>query len=1047
MKRLNLAEWAIRHRQIIYFFIISIIFGGVFSYFRLGRSEDPNFTIREMVVAAAWPGATAEQITDQVTYPLERKLQDTKGLDYIKSFTHDGKTVIYVNLKDEVPASEVKQRWHDVRNAITDVWGDMPAGVMGPVINDRFDDVYGSIYALTGDDYSYEEKRKYAENIRRQLVLVPDVQQVKLLGVQEQMIYVEMDQNKLASFGLNPSDIYKVLQQQSAMMPAGTIHTNTRNVAIRVEGLLGTTAALENIPIHVGERSFHLGDVAKVTQTYTDPETSLMYFNGKPAIGIAVAMADGGNNLTLGKNLEAAVNRMKGDLPAGMEVSLVADQPKVVNNSIAEFTEALIEALIIVMAVSFLSLGLRSGMVLAMCVPVVVCASFLFMKWRGIDLHIVSLGSLIVSLGLLVDDAIIVIEMMQVKLEHGYSRMESAEGAYKACAAPMLAGTLITAAGFIPVGLAVGQVTEYTNSLFWVISSTLVLSWIASIFVSPVLGYQFIKLGKPNPIKVKVQEKAYSAFRKAVKCFIHYRKTAIVGVAGLFIFSLLTLPLVNREFFPPSVRPEIILDVNLPSGASIKDTKKVMSAVADSLYGDKRVSSFSTYIGDTAPRFILLFSPQAAEDDHGQMIIVARDTTARDSLQKDVQKFLADSYPEVRAHTRFIQTGPLEEYPVMLRLRGPDAGKTAALAEEALALMKQNPHVTNASLDWPQQTPTVHLKINQDKVRELGIDNYAVSQDLYVKLSGYKVAESYQGDQLVPISFRLEGDNAARLGSLSSLPVYVGNGRYVPLGEFADISYQNETSTIWRRNIEPCITLRSDITGDATSDTVASSVYDKTLKDFRNNLPEGYTLEKGGTLERSDISMGQIMATVPIMIFIILMILMFELKDLRLMIIAAISAPLGMIGCILTLVVTQKPMGFVAIIGMLAIGGMVVRNSIILLDQIRQHLEDGMTPYHAVVESAVLRFRPIMLTSFAEVLGMIPLLPNPFWSPMSAAFIGGLSVATPLGLLFVPALYSFWYKVKEPEEIVEEYEERAEEKRERKAEKEKDKEARKKAKK
>ena len=1037
MKRLNLAEWAIRHRQIIYFFIISIIIGGVFSYFRLGRSEDPNFTIREMVVAAAWPGATAEQITDQVTYPLERKLQDTKGLDYIKSFTHDGKTVIYVDLKDEVPASEVKQRWHDVRNAITDVWGDMPAGVMGPVINDRFDDVYGSIYALTGDDYSYEEKRKYAENIRRQLVLVPDVQQVKLLGVQEQMIYVEMDQNKLASFGLNPSDIYKVLQQQSAMMPAGTIHTNTRNVAIRVEGLLGTTAALENIPIHVGERSFHLGDVAKVTQTYTDPETSLMYFNGKPAIGIAVAMADGGNNLTLGKNLEAAVNRMKGDLPAGMEVSLVADQPKVVNNSIAEFTEALIEALIIVMAVSFLSLGLRSGMVLAMCVPVVVCASFLFMKWRGIDLHIVSLGSLIVSLGLLVDDAIIVIEMMQVKLEHGYSRMESAEGAYKACAAPMLAGTLITAAGFIPVGLAVGQVTEYTNSLFWVISSTLVLSWIASIFVSPVLGYQFIKLGKPNPIKVKVQEKAYSAFRKAVKCFIHYRKTAIVGVAGLFIFSLLTLPLVNREFFPPSVRPEIILDVNLPSGASIKDTKKVMSAVADSLYGDKRVSSFSTYIGDTAPRFILLFSPQAAEDDHGQMIIVAKDTTARDSLQKDVQKFLADSYPEVRAHTRFIQTGPLEEYPVMLRLRGPDAGKTAALAEEALALMKQNPHVTNASLDWPHQTPTVHLKINQDKVRELGIDNYAVSQDLYVKLSGYKV----------PISFRLEGDNAARLGSLSSLPVYVGNGRYVPLGEFADISYQNETSTIWRRNIEPCITLRSDITGDATSDTVASSVYDKTLKDFRNNLPEGYTLEKGGTLERSDISMGQIMATVPIMIFIILMILMFELKDLRLMIIAAISAPLGMIGCILTLVVTQKPMGFVAIIGMLAIGGMVVRNSIILLDQIRQHLEDGMTPYHAVVESAVLRFRPIMLTSFAEVLGMIPLLPNPFWSPMSAAFIGGLSVATPLGLLFVPALYSFWYKVKEPEDIVEEFEERAEEKRERKAEKEKDKEARKKAKK
>lgn len=1039
MKGVNLAEWAIRHKQIVYFFIISIIIGGIFSYFRLGRSEDPNFTIREMVIAAAWPGATAEQITDQVTYPLERKLQDTKGLDYIKSFTHDGKTVIYVDLKDSVPKSEVQQRWHDVRNAVTDVWSDMPSGVQGPVINDRFDDVYGSIYALTGNDYSYEEKRKYAEDIRRRLVLVPDVQQVKLLGVQEQMIYVEMDQNKLASFGLSPSDIYGIIKQQSAMMPAGTIHTDSRNVAIRVEGLLGTTEALKNIPIHVGERNFHLGDVAKVTQTYTDPETSLMYFNGKPAIGIAVAMADGGNNLTLGKNLQAAVDNMKSELPAGMDVDLVADQPKVVNNSIAEFTEALIEALIIVMAVSFLSLGLRSGMVLAMCVPVVVCASFLFMKWWGIDLHIVSLGSLIVSLGLLVDDAIIVIEMMQVKLEHGCGRMESAEGAYKACAAPMLAGTLIIAAGFIPVGLAEGQVTEYTNSLFWVIGSTLLLSWIASIFVSPVLGYQFIKLGKPNPIKVKIQDKAYGAFRKAVKLFVHYRKTAIIGVGALFVFALMTLPLVNHEFFPSSVRPEIILDVNLPSGASIKDTKKVMSAVADSLYGDDRVSSFSTYIGDTAPRFILLFNPQAAEDDHGQMIIVAKDTTSRDTLRKDMESMLADRYPEVRAHTRLIQTGPPAEYPVMLRLRGPDAGKTAALA-----LVKEHPNVTNASLDWPQQTPTIHLNINQDKVRELGIDNYAVSQDLYVKLSGYKVAESYQGDQLVPISFRLEGDNTARMASLASLPVHVGNGRYVPLGEFADISYQNETSTIWRRNIEPCITIRSDVTGGVTSDSVASALYDKTLKDFRNNLPDGYTLEKDGTLERSDTSMGQIMATVPIMIFIILMVLMFELKDLRLMVIAAISAPLGMIGCILTLVVTQKPMGFVAIIGMLAIGGMVVRNSIILLDQIRQHLESGMDPYHAVIESAVLRFRPIMLTSFAEVLGMIPLLPNPFWSPMSAAFIGGLSVATPLGLLFVPALYAFWFKVKEPEEIVEQFEEEKEEKAERKEAKKKAKEAHKK---
>lgn len=1016
MKDETLAEWAIRHKQIVYFFIISIILGGLASFFSLGRSEDPNFTIREMVVAAAWPGASAEQITEQVTYPLEKKLQETRGLDYIKSFTHDGKTVIYVDLDDTVPKDKVQERWHEVRNAVNDVWGDLPAGVRGPIINDRFTDVYGSIYAMTGDDYSYEEKRKYAEDLRRQLVLVNDVEQVKLLGVQEQMIYVEMDQNKLASFGLSPAAIYQMISQQSAMMPAGTIHTNSRNVAIRVDGLLGTKEALENIPIHVGERTFHLGDVAKVTQTYTDPETSLMYFNGKPSIGIAISMKDGGNNLVLGKNLQAVIDRMSQNLPAGMEVSLVADQPKVVNNSIGEFTESLIEALAIVMGVSFLSLGLRSGMVLAMCIPVVVCSSFLFMKWWGIDLHIVSLGTLILALGLLVDDAIIVIEMMQSKLEMGATRMEAAQEAFKSCAMPMLAGTLITIAGFIPVGLADGQVSEYCNSLFWVIGSTLLLSWVASIFVSPVLGYQFIKPGTGDSVSGKVERMGREYCREAVKFVIHYRKMTILATIGLFALTVASLPFVNREFFPDSVRPEIILDVNLPSGASIKDTKKVMAAVADNLYGDNRVSSFSTYIGDTAPRFILLFNPQAAEDDRGQMIIVATDTDSRDSLRKDVQEFLADNYPEVRAHTRLIQTGPPSEYPVMFRLRGPDAGKLAALANEGLSKMKENPNVVNASLDWPQQTPSVQLKINQDKVRELGIDNYAVSQDLYIKLSGYKVAESYQGDQLVPISFRLEGDNAARLASLSSLPIHVGSGRYVPLGEFADISYKNETSTIWRRNIEPCITLRSDVVSGVTGDTVANDVWDKYLKDFRQNLPEGYTLEKDGSLEWSAKSTKQIVATIPLMVFIILAILIFEMKKISIMVIAALSAPLALIGSILTLVVTQKAMGFVAIIGMLSLGGMVIRNSIILLDQIRQHLEKGLSPYDAVVESAVIRFIPIMLTSLSDMMGMIPLVVNPFWAPMSCAFIGGLTLATPLGLLFVPALYAFWFRIEEPKD-------------------------------
>lgn len=1013
MKGLNLAEWAIRHKQIVYFFIIAIITGGLWSYFHLGRSEDPDFTIRQAVVTAAWPGASAQQITQQVTDPLEKKLQDTKGLDYIKSFTHDGKTVIYVNLKDSVPKEEMQTRWHEIRNLVNDEWGSLPSGVMGPYINDRFDDVYGSIYAVTGDGFSYEEKRKYAENIRRRMTGVEDVQKVELLGVQKQEIYVEMDQNKLASFGMRPSDVFAMLQQQGAMMPAGMIHTDSRNVAVRVEGLLDTVESLKELPIHVGERSFHLGDVASVTQMYADPETSLMYFNGKPAVGIAVSMAPGGNNLVLGKNLEKEIEKEKSELPAGLDIEQVADQPSVVNDSIHEFTKSLLEAIVIVMAASFLSLGFWSGIVLALCIPVVVCASFIYMKWQGIDLHIVSLGTLIVSLGLLVDDAIIVIEMMQVKLEEGMDRLAAAQAAYKGCAKPMLAGTLITAAGFIPVGFAAGQTAEYVGAFFWVIASTLLLSWVASIFVSPVLGYRFIRV-KAGEKKSAFADRAYRLFYKAIAWCIRFKKTVIIGTAAIFAGTVALIPFVNQEFFPDSVRPEIILDVNLPSGASIKETKEVMAGIADNLYGDNRVSSFSTYVGDSAPRFILLFDPLAPEDSHGQMILVARDSKVRDSLRDDTLAFIAEQYPDARAHARLITTGPPAEYPIMLRLSGKNVEDTAKFAKEAAALVSQYPGMKNVSMDWPEETPVVRLKIDQDKVRKLGGDNYSISRDLYVKLSGYKVAESYQGNQLVPISFRLEGSNAARLADLSSLPVHVGGGRYVPLGEIADISYENETSTIWRRDLHPTITIRGEAGGDKTADSVVNELYDRTLKDFREHLPDGYTLEKGGAIENSEKSVQYLAAPVPIMIFLILMILMFELDKIPLMVIAGITGPLGLIGAILSLFLTRQPMGFVSIVGMLALSGMVVRNSIILLDQIRQHLADGKKPYDAVIESAALRFRPIMLSSVTDVLGFVPLIPSPFWRPLAVSFIGGLLLATAIGLLVVPALYCWYYKVEGP---------------------------------
>ncbi len=1006
----NMAEWAIKHKQIVYFFITAILIGGIWSYFHLGRSEDPDFTIRQAVITAAWPGASAKQITEQITDPLERKLQDTKGLDYIKSFTHDGKTVIYVNLKDSLPADKIRTGWHDVRNLVNDGWKDMPAGAVGPFINDRFDDVYGSIYAVTGDDFSYEEKRKYAEDIRRRLMQVKDVQKIELLGVQKQTMYVEMDQNKLASMGMSPSEVFMMMKQQGTMMPAGMIHTDSRNVAIRVEGLLDTVESLKEIPLHVGERSFKLGDVATVTQRYTEPETSLMYFNGKPAIGIAISMSPGGNNLTLGENLEKELAKEKENLPLGMDIELVADQPSVVNQSIKEFTKSLMEAVVIVMAASFFSLGLWSGIVLALCIPVIICAAFLFMNWQGIDLHLVSLGSLIVSLGLLVDDAIIVIEMMQVKLEQGMDRMEAAEAAYKSCAKPMLAGTLITAAGFIPVGFAAGQTAEYVGSFFWVIASTLILSWLASIFVSPVLGYRFIKVKKEKK-KSRWTEKAYRIFHQSIAWCIRFKKTVVILTGAALAGTICLIPFVNQEFFPDSVRPEIILDVNLPSGASVHETKTVMTGIAEHLYGDDRVDSFSTYIGDTAPRFILLFDPKAPEDGHGQMIIVAANGDVRDGLREDTLSFIEDTYPDAKVHARLITTGPPSEYPVMLRILGKEEEKTAELAKKAADLIAAHPNMKKVSLDWPEETPIVRLRIDQDKIRKLGGDNYSVSQDLHVKLSGYAITEAYQGNRLVPVTFRLAGANRERLANLDSLPVHVGGGRYVPLGNIAEVSYENETSTIWRRNLKPTITIRGEVTGAKTADSVVNELYNKTLKEFRETLPDGYVLEKDGAVEWSEKSTKYLAKPLPIMIFLILTILIFQLGKIPLMAIAGMTGILGIIGAILALFITGQAMGFVSVIGMLALSGMVVRNSIILLDQIRQHLESGMNPYDAVVESAALRFRPIMLSSVTDVLGFIPLLPSPFWRPLAVSFIGGLLCATVIGLLVVPALYCWYYKI------------------------------------
>lgn len=1019
MRSFNLARWAIRHKSIVYFFVVSILITGIFSFYHLGRREDPDFTIRQMVVTAVWPGASAEQMTEQVTDKLEEKIQYTPGIDFIRSYTRGDVSIIYVSLDENLPVETVRPTWTEVRNLVNEVWPKLPPGVVGPIFNDRFDDVYGSIYALTGDGFSYEEKRAAAEKIRRRLLQVPDVQKVQLLGVQEQTVYIEMDETKLSRLGIDPRLVFQLLQQQGSLMPAGTIHTPTRSVPLRVEGLLGDLDSIRNLTLHLGERTIRLGDIATVRQAYAEPATEKMYFNGKPAVGVAVSMSPGGNVLELGKNLTAAVNDMRTQMPLGLEIGQVTNQPEVVNNAIGDFTQSLFEAIAIVLVVSFLALGWRSGAVVALCIPVVVAGTFVIMKYMKIDLQVVSLGALIISLGLLVDDAIIVIEMMQRKLEEGYTRIDAASAAYDITAFPMLSGTLITAAGFIPIGLATGMVAEYTHSLFSVTATALLLSWLASVLVSPVLGYAIIKAekkdGRPKSRWQQIQQNLLANFHVLLERTLRYRRVVVLATLAMFVVAVFSYPLLKKEFFPASVRPELIVETELPFGASFEATQKEVLRLEDHFAGDERVDSITSYIGSSAPRFILPFEPVPQKNNYAQIIIKGVDVEARKSIHAELRQLLLDEFPDIRANVRLIQTGPPAAYPVMMRLTGPDIKTLVAEARKALAIIEADPNIRTANLDWPQEMPYVQVQIDQDKVRKMGIDNYAVAADLYTKLSGYKVSSAYQGDRLVPIKFRLPDSGAQRLTDLINLPIHIGKGRYVPLGQFADLSYGNENSTIWRRNLQPSITLRAEVLGDSPADSVTEDLYENKLADFRAQLPKNYVLEYDGNTERSHISVESIVKVVPVMIFAILTVLIFQLKRIKLMLMATMTAPLGLIGSIIGLQVSRSPLGFVAILGIIALSGMIIRNSIILIDQIEQHRAVGQNVWDAIIDSTLLRFRPIMLTAMAAILGMIPLMSSHFWGPMAFAFSGGLLVATILTLFFLPALYAWVYKADESE--------------------------------
>lgn len=1010
----NLTELSLRHRTLVWYFIIVFTIGGIFAYESLGRMEDPAFTIRQMVISAAWPGATAEEMQEQVTDKLERRFQDTPGLKKIMSETRAGQTIIYLQLRDELDASQIRPTWRDVRNFGEDAKHDLPDGVYGPYYNDRFDDVYGSVYAITGADYSYEELRAMAEDARRRILAVPRVQKVVLVGAQRERIYVEIALERLAQLGIPPTTITDALSAQDAMMTSGTLETASDTVHLRASGVFENIEDIRALPIAANGKIFRLGDIASVERKTIDPPDPKMFYNGAPAVGIAVSMEDGGNILALGTHLKELTAAIQQDLPLGAELHEVSNQPAVVQSSIHDFVETLALAIIIVLAVSFLSLGFRTGLVVAGCIPLVLAGTFVFMYLLGIDLHKVSLGALIIALGLLVDDAIIAVEMMSVQLERGMGRFDAACYAFTQTAKPMLTGTLITCAGFIPVAFSKGMASEFCAALFPVIGIALVLSWIVSVMVAPLFGYYLIRV-KQNADGEAAHDpyasRFYRLFRRVLTLFLAHRAVVLIGTTVIFILSLIAFPHIKQTFFPPSLRPELLVRLTLPTGASIQATQAEADRFMAVLntHTDK-IQNYAAYIGQSTPRFVLPVDPKADAANTAQFVITANDTDAREELADVIADARRNELSGVRVSTQYIQTGPPVDFPVMLRVSASTTDEVRKLAEEVAAVVASDPNVTNVHLDWTEKAKAVRIDFDKEKLKLYGISAKTVKQMLYTELTGAQAAEFYTGDRTIGIVLRLRDTDRTNLERLGELPIATSGG-YVPLAQIAHLSYEAEDGLIKRHNLRPTIMVQAEITKGEGNDA-AMRAYEAT-KELRANLPAGTTIETAGALEDSADSMGYLMQPIPAMVFIIMTLLMIQVGTMGKMTLTLLTAPLGLIGVVLAMLLTNSAMGFVAYLGVLALFGMIIRNSVILIDQIKKHEEAGEKPMDAIIDSAILRFRPIMLTAAAAILGMLPLMRSIFWGPMAVAIAGGLIVATVLTLLVLPVMYAVAYRVKE----------------------------------
>ncbi len=1003
MSGFNIAEISLKSKSILIYLIICVLLGGAFAYMKLGRMENPDFTVRQMIVSAAWPGATAQQMQRLVLDNLERALRETPYLDYLKSCARPGEAVIYVVLKGTCPKNEVRRVWQEVRNLASDTAAELPDGVMGPFYNDRFGDTFSSVYALTGD-YSYEDKRRYAEKIRGKFLEIDSVKRVDLIGVQKESVYLEADPEKLASLGLSLSEAQQALSRISSVVPAGMFETYGDNIHIRIDGIPDSIEKIKEVPISAGGRVIRLKDMVSVKRSYREPAEPKMYYNGEEAVGLTVSMEEGGNIITLGKNLEKAVKDISAGMPAGLEIHSAADQPKVVNESINEFIKSIAEAVAILLFVSFLSLGIRTGFVISLCIPLVFAGVFIVMYIAGIDMHTVSLGSLIIALGLLVDDEIIAVEMISVKMEEGASPYEAASQAYKVTALPMLSGTIITCSGFIPIGFAKGEISEFTSAIFPVLAAALLISWIVSITVAPFLGYRLIKAEKRG----SGEGRFYGIFRNFLELCLANRKKVIALTVVCFAVSAYSMKFLKQEFFPSSKREELLVKITLPEGSSMRATEKTAAGFAGYLDGRSDVKSYSSYIGEGAPRFVSTLDPALPAPNIAEFVISAENTKSRDLLKKDLEALFRENYPQALANIRVINMGPASPYPVMLRITGEDTETLKQIAEKAAGILRSDPNLKNINFDWKEQGKAIFLKTNAGRTAYLGTDREHISKSLYGMVSGIKISEYYEGDRILDVVFRLD-KSAAASGNPENMPIILEDGSAASLSQLAETQYAAEDVSVWRRNLTPSVTLSADAIRGTPNDMTEKAY--ASMEELRKTLPEGYNIEIAGSLEESRKSVGYLMAPVPVMIVIIFTVLMLQLKKLSLTLMALLTAPLGLIGVFPAMFLTGRPMGFIAQIGIIALAGMIIRNSIILIDQIEKHVKEGETPYDSVIMASVFRFRPIILTAVMAILAMIPLMFSNFWGPIAVSISGGLFMGTALTLIVLPCIYALWFKI------------------------------------